>query len=115
ILVGGQNDSQNWEIKTINIEPENSVKGKLVDGFKYVVEELTEDQANVRLIATHKQGKYSPIEKVFKLSKNKQGISGKPSENFFLLINDTAVKKDKVTNKMEPEELIVQGNSIRGD
>ena len=115
VFHGGKDDTSNWEIDSIQIEPEGAVIGEIIDTYTYKVVELKTDEASVTFKLTHKKNEYSPLEKTFTLSKNKQGISGQHATSYFLSFNDTALKKFRETGTMEPAELMMQGMSIKAD
>lgn len=115
VFQGGEDDTSNWKIDQIEIEPTGAVTGEIIDTYTYKVVDLKTDEASVTFKLTHKNDEYSPLEKTFTLSKNKQGISGQHATSYFLSFNDTALKKFRETRTMEPSELIMQGMSITAD
>lgn len=115
VFKGGEDDTLNWKVERIKIEPAGAVTGEFIDTYTYKVEDLKKDEASVAFILNHIDNQYSPLEKTFTLSKNKQGISGQHATNYFLSFNDTAVKKFRETETMEPAELMMQGMSIKAD
>lgn len=115
VFKGGEDDTLNWKVERIKIEPAGAVTGEFIDTYTYKVEDLKKDEASVAFILNHIDSQYSPLEKTFTLSKNKQGISGQHATNYFLSFNDTAVKKFRETETMEPAELMMQGMSIKAD
>lgn len=115
VFQGGEDDTLNWKVDNIKIEPAGAVTGEVIDTYTYKVEDLKTDEASVIFRLTHKKGEYSPLEKTFTLSKNKQGVSGQHATSYFLSFNDTALKKFRETGIMEPAELMMQGMSIKAD
>lgn len=114
IFRGGVEETNDWDI-SLDIDPKDSVEGTFSD-HTYTVTKLKTDEATITFTAEHKTRKNdSLITKVFSLSKNKQGIDGKDAKGYFLSFNDTSIRKNRVTNEILPENLIIGGYSVTGE
>ena len=110
VMDGIKDDTDNY---TFSVEESIGITGDLV-GNKYTVTSLSEDQAEVKIIAT--KGDFT-ISKVFTVTKSKQGIKGQDGEDslIYRLETDSLVLTREVDETLNPSFINIQAVSMKGN